>query len=741
MSRGGFLSDFIAHIKTDKNNVKNLEDTHQLKEHIQGVLEIAKSFSDDSTWHMHIELTVLLHDIGKYQAAFQNYIRDDNGVRGSVHHAKYGAIIACFKYRAKEVSFIVDGHHSGLKDFSNWAAKYKKIDPNDKEILKEIGKCLDAEIQDSKLFLQKFICTIQESGYSELQRDVITRLLFSFLVDADWLDTERFMDIKKYNLRKAKPMDIDFLSGKLREKLKSFSSDGEINELRNTTREMVVNKSNHGVGFFSLALPTGIGKTLTSLNWAIEHAKHNNLKRIIIVLPYTSIIDQTASILKALFGEEYVLEHHSNITINENNSSETKKQDSHKLNCENWDSPIIVTTTVQFFESLFSNRTSKCRKLHNIMNSVVIFDEVQVLDKGIIKPTLKMLENMQPLFNSSFLFCTATMPAFEKRDNFDGIAHIVPLIDNPSFIFEKTKRVDYHLHNNLEAVSLDNLIESIMQENYSTLVVVNTKSIALEIYKEIEQLDKFDKVIHLSTNMYPKHRKAVIKQVTRDLASEKKILLISTQLIEAGVDLDFHTVYREISPLSSIIQSAGRCNRNAILEKGTVYIFALENSRTPGSLYETEAKETSQLLQENGVDSLHKHDIFNDYYKKICDLYQQEEDKISKARVDFNFQTVAESYKLIKNDTEPLFIPKAISPDDEQEIRQLRKKIEEGIPLNRDDYRKISQYSVNAYRSFIFKYNAKGLLSEQNNLFVWSGEYSPEYGLETEDFFENGSVL
>lgn len=738
------MNQFIAHIKTTKDGVKNIEDTHPLKEHIHGVLEIAKSFSSDLKWHSHIELAALLHDIGKYQKDFQEYIRDDKGIRGSVHHAKYGAIIACFMCEAKEISFIVDGHHGGLKDFSKWAAKYKKCTSDDKEIVKKIASHLYTEIPDSDKILEKFICTIHKSEYSELQKDVITRLLFSFLVDADWLDTERFMDAKKYNLRTSKPFDIDFLSHTLLEKLTSFPSKGEINDLRNKTRELAVSKANLGVGFFSLALPTGIGKTLTSLHWAIEHAKHNNLKRIVIVLPYTSIIDQTASTLKALFGEDYVLEHHSNSAEQENDRDKTKNKgiyDTHKLNSENWDSPIIVTTTVQFFETLFSNRAKKCRKLHNIQNSIVIFDEVQVLDKGIIKPTLKMLENIQSIFHSSFLFCTATMPAFEKRDTFEGIEHIVPLIDNPSFIFEKTKRVEYHLYNNLKAVSLDNLVESITKENYSTLVVVNTKSTALTLYKEVEQLNIFDKVIHLSTNMYPKHRKAVIKQISHDISCGKKIVLISTQLIEAGVDLDFHTVYREISPLSSIIQSAGRCNRNATLKKGSVYIFSLENSGTPGSMYETEAQETRILLTENGVESLHTHDIFNAYYKKICDLYQQSEDEISKERENFNFETVADAYKIIKNDTAPLFIPIAVSQDDKQEIKQLVDKIENKIPFSYDDYKKISQYSVNAYKNFILKYNTKGLLSEYNNVLVWNGKYSQEYGLETEDFFENNSVV
>ncbi|MFH1287826.1 MAG: DEAD/DEAH box helicase family protein, partial [bacterium] len=307
----------------------------------------------------------------------------------------------------------------------------------------EFDSVIESFIKDTT-FSENNTKSLSLSYSDPLKRELFIRYLFSALIDADWLDTEAFFESDKSQSRGKYILPIDEMIKKLEKEFSNKPTDGEINQLRNYARKIALEKANRVSGFYSLNLPTGTGKTLISIAWALRHAKANGLKRIIIVLPYINIIDQTASELKRIFGEKLVLEHHS--SYNENNS--VGQDDENNLDiiqkrkilaCENWDYPIIVTTTVQFFESLFSNKPSKCRKNHNIAESVVIFDEVQSLPKEIILPTLSMLKNIQVIMGASFLFCTATQPAFEKRDKFNGIDSIYPLIDNPSEIFKKTR--------------------------------------------------------------------------------------------------------------------------------------------------------------------------------------------------------------------------------------------------------------------------------------------------------------
>ena len=252
-------------------------------------------------------------------------------------------------------------------------------------------------------------------------------MLFSALTDADWLDTENHFNEAISEKRKTQEFEPLFLLERIENELLGKSKEGYINKLRNNVRNYAIAKADEKPGFYSMTLPTGMGKTLASVSWALYHAKYNNLKRIIIVLPFISIIDQTAKELKRIFGEEWVLEHHSNFNedeeTNKNIANESLQDEGYtkRLATENWDYPIIVTTSVQFFESLFGNKPSRCRKVHNIAQSVVIFDEVQTLPKELVLPTLTMLKNVQKVMGTSFLFCTATQPAFEKSEGFNGI--------------------------------------------------------------------------------------------------------------------------------------------------------------------------------------------------------------------------------------------------------------------------------------------------------------------------------
>jgi len=523
-------------------------------------------------------------------------------------------------------------------------------------------------------------------------------------------------------------LNHDELIAKIEKNIQNKPKDGKLNALRSKTREFALARAHMPLGFYSMNLPTGMGKTLASISWALEHSKYNNLKRIIVVLPFVNIIDQTADILKEIFSEEHVLEHHSGINDEFSvTEDEYSREYVKRLACENWDYPIIITTTVQFFESVFNNKPSKCRKIHNIAESVVIFDEVQSLPKDIIIPTLTMLKNMHCIMKTSFLFCTATLPAFEKRELFDGIESITPLVDNPDELFQMTRRVEYIPLNRFDPVGFSEIINLASKQSCSVLCVFNTKKSALEYYNHAAEKKTWDKRYHLSTGMCPVHRKRVIHAIREDLRNNITILVSSTQLIEAGVDFDFPCVFREIAPLESIIQSAGRCNREGLLgEFGKVILFCLSDAGMPDKQYRTAAGFALDMIKEN-PNSLYEHSFYHEYYKKIVGLFiDGDAKKINRSRENFDFKTVSETYRIIDKATMGLFI---YNYNDES--RRFIDGIQQKQYLSRDDFRKMQGYTVQVYDNFIFK-NKDSIAETIHGILIWYGGYDEERGISVE---------
>ncbi|HSW40291.1 MAG TPA: CRISPR-associated helicase Cas3', partial [Acidobacteriota bacterium] len=558
---------------------------HLLKDHLLGTSNIAQSFAFDDYTKKVFRLSGLLHDFGKYQEAFQQYLIN-GGKRGSVPHSEFGAGYARI-INLLDISFAIDGHHKGIPDKSTWQADTDSYKNNDSEGFNSLRGTYFEDMQFTKIDF-----FVESHAYKSFERELFIRLIFSALTDADWLDTESHFQPDVSLDRVNQTLQVDRLIEKLEAEFDGKSKEGEINRLRNLARTETLNHTGEPCGFYSLNLPTGLGKTLTSMIWALNHAKQNRLKRIFVVLPYINIIDQTAKVFKSIFGEEAVLEHHSNYNENDDTADAGEAiidsvEKSKRLACENWDYPVIVTTTVQFFESLFSNRPARCRKVHNIAESVVIFDEVQTLPKESVLPTLNMLKNMQAVMRTSFLFCTATQPAFEKQEMFNGIKMIHPLISNPEELFEKTRRVDYCLFENLSPVNYDVLMDAVIKNSTSVLIIFNTKKATRDFYLlASESAGNWDKTYQLSTAMCPAHRKSVIESIRDDLKYGLKILVSSTQLIEAGVDFDFPCVFRALAPLEGIIQAAGRCNREGNMPaRGKVYIFQPEDGGMPDKTY------------------------------------------------------------------------------------------------------------------------------------------------------------
>jgi len=701
---------------------------HRLLAHLVKTGKRARSAARNSQEARLLYFTGLLHDLGKYQNAFQSYLHaSHDGTRHDrVPHAMLGAKTA-YDLGVTEAAFAIAGHHMGIPNRSDLSSRYF---PGLIE-LPEDPATLQARLE---IDLRRELKTLLPGHAGEADPfifDTRVRFLFSCLVDADWLDSERHFDRKRSIHRKPTNLDIPRMQGALQTRFAALPQTGPLNQLRTRVRNAALSRAGLQPGFFSLILPTGLGKTLTSVAWALEHARIHSLKRIIIVLPYTNIIDQTALELKKIFGVDRVLEHHSNVILDsrEENDEDGAPYDARKLATENWDHPLIITTTVQFFESLFGNRPSRCRKLHNIANAVVIFDEVQTLPKESILPTLRMLENVQGVFQTSFLFSTATMPAFEKREGFQyGLSGIVPLIPDSATLTEQTRRASFDFINELQPISTAELIAHIEEKNGSRLIICNAKKDALNIYNGIQH--GYTQKYHLSTSMCPAHRKTILKWIRRQLKAGQNILLVSTQLVEAGVDIDFPVVYRALAPLDSLIQAAGRCNREGSLpEPGQVFIYCTEKMGMPlDQSYQTATEWTRVFLKSTDPDLL-KSEVYSEYFSTLLrNFINADKAGVHESRRQLQFKDVAEHYKVIDSPTQAVYIHSY-----NERSKHLYQRIRNKPYLSSDDRRQLQQYSVQLYPSLLQKAQSSGYLHElQNGLTVWHGRYRNDTGLQVE---------
>lgn len=702
---------YIAHSANGKGEEQSM------KQHSEGVAELMKSFALSNDFADIYSCCGVLHDIGKYSSRFQEYIRS-NGTKEP--HAKWGAYMAR-KNKLISIAFPIIGHHAGLP---NRDAMFEDLEICAKEERK--WKNIQQALEDDKAIIPMCDNRSFDKIGDTFQKELFIRLLYSALVDADSLDTERHFKKEQYDTRPSKTLDVDVLLAALNKRFESFKQDTPLNKLRTDVRLYAQSLANAEQGCFSMTLPTGMGKTLTSLNWALHHAKaHSNIKRIVIVLPFISIIDQTANELKTIFKDyDVILEHHSNVIYEEANDEETYCKVSKYLATENWDYPIVITTAVQFFESLFSNQRTKCRKLHNLQDSIVIFDEIQTLPVNLAECTMKILNDMLHLCRCSFLFCTATQPNFQERNDFRGIEHITPLVKDPTRIFAATKRVKYIPFDAYNARSFEKIADCIVKQNNSVLIVCNTKNKTMELFKCLKSRSEIP-VLHLSTNMCQVHRMEVINDVRQRLSNEEKLILCSTQLIEAGVDIDFPIVFRELAPLESIIQSAGRCNREGKLKEGQVYLFQFEDQSQPSRQYETFAQ-YAQLCYSSNENKLTDADFYSEYYTNIIRLYATQ-DTITPKRRNCMFQDIADIYHIINSNTTSLFI---YQYNDESKL--IYNEIKDKEYLNRKNYQRIALYSVQVSDRFIND-NKDKIVKSSNGIEIWFGAYSQEIGLSNED--------
>lgn len=621
-----------------------------------------------------------LHDIGKYSVLFQRRIR---GEKISTSHARAGAL-ECerwlqesdgrnFLYRL--IGMAICGHHGGLmnygstsqdgsyhlrmrrtddvEDYAAWKKERLSLEP------------LDLRKWGIKPRLPSVMVDQHSRGGDQkkllgFQIQLYGRFLFSSLVDADRLDAQNFPygEAERYMASCASLADLKTKLDIHMEELQAKADVTPLNTLRAGILADCLAAADGKPGLYSITVPTGGGKTLASMAFTLRHALGNRQRRVIYAIPFMSIIEQNAKVFANIFGRRNVLEHHSNFDLpeNETDAYDSERYAKLKLAQENWYEPIIITTNVQFFESLFSHKAGKVRKLHNIAGSVIILDEAQSIPKQYVLPCMEVLNELVENYGCTVVLCTATQPEFDRNRLFLSKVDIKEIIGDVPLLFDQLRRTTpvYLGKQTLDQITLR------LKGEKQALCIVNTKKHARELFQQI--VDK-DGAYHLSTNLYPAHRKAVLEEIRQRLHDKLPCLVVSTQLIEAGVDIDFPVVYRATAGVDSLVQAAGRCNREGKLETGRVYVFDPEETyQGKGHLALTAgigrmiAEAQPQFLETSAVrayfhdlfditrDALDQKDIFGTCANSIFALSQSYPD------MQIEYEEISKKFEFIENE-------------------------------------------------------------------------------------------
>jgi len=702
---------YFAHSKVDSPAAE----WQGLEDHLRAVAEKAAEFasafqSADWAWN-----AGWLHDLGKADSAFQGYLLRENDLddsnydTGRVNHSSAGAAFAEDKLGAcvgRILAYMAAGHHAGLPDWEIGNAALSVRLEEGRDNLKRIQNYASMIIGELREVSRP--PSFVRCGDFHLW----VRMLYSCLVDADFLDTEAFMQPQQVEnrlgfktLAELKPIFDAFMGEKAAKAEKT-----PVNAIRQEILAACRQAAQQNPGLYSLTVPTGGGKTLSGMAFALDHAVYHGKRRIIYVIPYTSIIEQTAQTLAGIFGPENVVEHHSNLDP----ERETQRA---RLAAENWDAPIIVTTNVQFFESLYAAKSGRCRKLHNIVNSVVILDEAQLLPPELLTPCVDVMNRLVLNYGVTMVLSTATQPALPKLN---PPTEIIPVALN---LYGRLKRTEFNLPDLKTRIEWVDLAQRLKQHD-QVLCVVNTRQDCHDLFELMPE-----GTIHLSALMCGEHRSSVISDIKQRLRDGAPIRVISTQLVEAGVDIDFPVVYRAIAGLDSIAQAAGRCNREGRLEKGEIHVFVPPKSAPLGLLRKGEDT-TRELCAMNDFD-LHQANVFARYftlfYSRVNDTGSHFNDWLVRDEnpyLHFQFRTAAEKFGLIDDQAQrAVFVRHG---DSSKWLDQLR-----AIGPTRENMRRLQRYTVNLSLWTFNQAKVDGLLEEVGKDFwCWIGRYDTVIGLD-----------
>ncbi len=660
---------------------------HPLREHLAAVGKLAEEHAATTPWSAEAHLAGLLHDLGKYGDMFQARLR---GEACGLDHWSAGAQSALLQHHAVAAALAIEGHHigiqAGIKDALSRLLpsqlQHRPLSDHD------IDRLTDRASQDGLVPSRPPAFALTDWAH-DIAAMLDVRLLFSCLVDADFLDTEAHFEGDRCGKRYRQPgpkLDaqaaLDAVLAHIQRVQSQSPLTGPVAQTRRQLLAACLDSATRPVGHYTLTAPTGSGKTLAMLSFALAHAARHGLKRVILAVPYLTIIEQTACIYRSIFashpqfGEGYVLEHHSMAGLgaehhtqdNEGKGSEPSHAErQRRLLAQNWDAPIVLTTNVQLLESLFSNRPVACRKLHNLMESVILFDEAQSLPQALAVPTLAALSHLSAAYRSSVVFATATQPAFDTLDEAvqkHALSGWKPgqIVEDHTPMFAALKRVEVAWPATGQETGWDALAAQLRATDRA-LCVVNLKRHALAL---MDALKDEAGVFHLSTNLCPEHRRTVLDTVRKQLTTAgAPCRLVSTQCVEAGVDVDFPEVFRAFGPLEGIAQAAGRCNREGRLPGlGLVTVFdpAEEGGwrrRYPTFAYFQAAQVTRTLLNTHGDIDINDPEVFRDYYRRLYDLGNPDmlDRDLDIAIQALEFPLIARLYRLIEQDAIQVLVP------------------------------------------------------------------------------------
>lgn len=702
---------YVTHLKPDG--------TYQpLKAHEENVAALAGKFAEAFGAKAHGERTGLLHDIGKYSDNGQKRQRDPEHT-AKVDHATAGAQLA-WKLKDCVAAFAVAGHHGGLPDMgcgsddgggTLWARLNKPLTGGN-----------DPSAWKNEIEIPEKICY---PAWLETEKDarrlaMYTRMLFSCLVDADYLDTETA-------IQGGQPRGKGETLERLLEKLNAHVApwlEAPANDLC-AKRNAILARCLHGgedeQGLYTLTVPTGGGKTISSLAFALSHAVKHDLQRVIYVIPYTSIIEQNADVFAKVLGEENVLEHHSQVEFADD-GEETPEAYKKRLACENWDAPVVVTTAVQFFESLYAAKTSKCRKLHNIANSVVIFDEAQTLPLPFLIPCVSAIGELVQHYGVTAVLCTATQPALGRL--FKQLAPTLvqhEIVPDPDELFDCFRRVSFCR----EGVFTPEKLAERLTETAQVLCIVNTRKRARQVYESLPEEGRF----HLSTLMIPTDREKTLNAIRTRLQNGKTCRVVSTSLVEAGVDVDFPSVWRELAGLDSILQAAGRCNREGrrSAAESVVHVFEAEG-KFPASM--TQQREAATKVMEE-FEEINTRPAIRAYFKRLLWVKGDEAldaKQILSSERACTFQSTAKVFRLIDADMCTVYVPNA---DNAEDIARLRARL-----YSKALIRRLGRSGVNVYRHEYEKLVSAAVVEDYGQdgfgILIQPDTYDPKCGLSTE---------
>ncbi|MBQ7022779.1 MAG: CRISPR-associated helicase Cas3' [Akkermansia sp.] len=689
------------------SSMNSWEPLYSANGHALRTLDYIQSF--DNPFHRSVrkqaeillKVLALYHDMGKASKEFQQYIRGEISSADHKTAAAKWIRVQWPKIVGKLMSLAFYGHHSGLVAGSSFTESESFLTP----IASEVLSALPDDMKDLPAEPLFILCGRNAKNREEATFALMlsVRMLHSCLIDADWLATESYVSPENALIRnQVFYKEMSEMSALLESYLgqKEEQTRGLINEIRKNIHQACYKAAEKKSGVYRLNVPTGGGKTLSSLSFALKHAELHDKKRVIYVIPFTSIIEQTAEQFRNVIGADNVLEHHSNIS--ENNDTETNR-----YAAENWDAPLIITTTIQFFESLFSNKNKKCRKIHNVANSVIILDEVQALPSAYLKPCLYLLKTLQRDFGCTILLCTATQPCVYNHAGFD-IGWEEEEIDSligatlESHLLPSMKRVSVSTLGKLnQSDLLDHYLD---QGETSAMFIVNLTRQAQELFEKLASIQQ-DGVFHLSARMSPTHRLSVLTTVKDRLAKGLSTVLVATRVVEAGVDISFPVVYRDKCGLDSLAQSAGRCNRHGELPMGRVYYYEAEDADIPPSfvdlrdgIYATAdvmgIMPDGDPLSPETVDAYFR--IFYNKRKHSSNNWDKKDIICSTSDADtWDFAGIAQAFHLIETEQISILVP--FGNEAEQLKEDLLKSDKVGIMPTRKMYRKLSANSVSVY--------------------------------------------